>query len=151
MKSLHVGLVGMKKTYFSIILLLSATGCFAEEPKISPEQYWSDFRQAVIAADYQKLRGYTQFPLAVHGIVDGIPVQNIGSDQFEVVMKKVLAQPVASYEGDKVVTYTQRELISKTKNLRNVKIEPDKSFSVGELDFEKKGNTTKLVRVYLSE
>ena len=141
----------MKKTYFSIILLLFATGCFAEEPKISPQQYWSDFRQAVIATDYQKLRGYTQFPLAVHGIVDGIPVQNIGTDQFEAVMKKVLDQPVASYEGDKVVTFTQRELISKTTDLKNTKIQPDKSFRVGELVFERKGNTNKLVRAYLSE
>ena len=141
----------MMKTYLSVALLLFATGCFAEEPKASSHQYWSDFRQAVNSADYQKLRGYTQFPLAVHGIVDGIPVQNIGTDQFEVVMKKVLDQPLASYEGDKVVTYTQRELISKTTDLKNAKIQPDKSFRVGELVFERKGNTNKLVRVYLSE
>ena len=141
----------MMKIYFSFILFLFTTGCFAEEQKITPQQYWSDFRQAVIAGDYQKLRVYTQFPLAVHGIVDGIPVQNIGSEQFETVMKKVLDQPLASYEGDKVVNYTQRELVLKTTDARTAKSEPDKSFRIGELVFEKKGNTYKLVSVYLSE
>ena len=139
------------KTIFAIALVLLATASFAEEPKTSTQKNWADFRQAVISADYQKLRGHTQFPLAVHGVVDGIPVQNISSDQFETVMKKVLDQPLASYEGDKLVNYSQRELVSKTTDLKNIKIQPDNGFRVGELVFEKRGDTNKLVRVYLSE
>lgn len=141
------------KTHFSLVflLLLFTSGCFAEEPKNSSQQYWNDFRQAVSAGDYQKLRGFTQFPLAVHGIVDGIPVQQIGVDQFEAIMKKILDQPLASYEGDKVINYSQRELILRTKELKVTEINPDKSFRIGELVFERKGSNTKLVRAYLSE
>lgn len=141
----------MLKTYLSAFFLLFATGCFAETPKASAQRYWNDFRQAVITADYQKLRAFSKFPLAVHGIVDGIPVRNIGKDEFESTMKKILDQPLANYEGDKLVTYTQRELISKTIDLKEIKIQADKGFRIGELVFEPSENTYKLVRAYLSE
>lgn len=139
------------KTGFSLALVLFATGCFAGQQKDPAQTYWNGFRQAVLASDYQTLRDYTRFPLAVHGVVDGIPVQAIGGEQFETAMKKILDQPLASYEGDQVVNYTQRELISKTTDLSKVKKQADKSFRVGELVFESKGDTYKLVRAYLSE
>lgn len=43
------------------------------------------------------------------------------------MMKKVLNQPLASDKGDKVVIHTRRELISKSIDQRNVKIQPHKS------------------------
>lgn len=141
----------MMKNYLSVFLLLFAMGCFAETPKTPAQRYWNDFRQAVVTADYQKLRAYSKFPLAVYGVVDGIPVRNIGKDEFESIMKKILDQPLASYEGDKLVTYSQRELVSKTIDLKAIKIQADKGFRVGELVFEPAENTYKLVRAYLSE
>lgn len=52
--------------------------------------------------DYQELRTYSKFPLAVHGIIDGIPVRHIGKNEFE----NVLDQPLANYAGERLVTYT---------------------------------------------
>ena len=141
----------MIKTYLSALLFLFATGCFADTPKTQAQRYWNDFRQAVITADYQKLSAYSKFPLAVHGVVDGIPIRNIGKDEFEDAMKKILDQPLASYEGDKLVTYTQRELVLKTIDLKAIKIQADKGFRIGELVFEPSESTYKLVRAYLSE
>lgn len=62
----------MIRIYFSALFLLFTTGCFAETPKSPAQLYWNDFRQAVITADYKKMRAYSKFPLAVHGIVDGL-------------------------------------------------------------------------------
>lgn len=141
----------MKTTYPTILFLITfSAACTAREPQLPPQQCWAQFRQAVIANDYDKLRGATQFPLAVHGAVDGIPIQNIERDQFETTLKKILDQPLASLEGDKLVTYTQRELVHKTATLP-ASDKPAAPFRVGELVFEYPNGTCKLVRAYLSE
>ena len=76
--------------------------------------------------------------------------RHLANDQFEIVIKKVLDQPLASYEGDKLVTYTQRELVIKTTTLDHNQIKVDKRFRIGELVFEPQGNTWKLIRAGVS-
>lgn len=141
----------MKSYVLLLALTLSAVVCQAKEPALTPQQYWVDFRQAVIVEDYSTLRSYTQFPLAIHGAVDGIPVKNVGAEQFEKELKKILDQPMANFEGDDVVTYTMRDLVIKTTALDNSRVKDGKNFRLGELIFEKKGNNWKLIQAYLSE
>ena len=140
------------KTRLSITLVLMSfsAACPAQEPQPAPQQCWTQFRQAVLANDYARLSRVTQFPLSVHGAVDGIPVQQIGRDQFEATFTKILNQPLASFEGDKLVTYTQRDLVHKTAALPAAD-KRAKSFRVGELEFEYPKGECKLVRAYLSE
>ncbi|MEW5754746.1 MAG: hypothetical protein AB1810_00430 [Pseudomonadota bacterium] len=118
---------------------------------MSPQLCWTNFRQAVLSGDQQKLRDMTQFPLAVHGAVDGVPVQKISRDQFDATLTKILDQPMASYEGDALITYTMRDLVDKTKEIAAGVDKDNNEFRVGELVFEYRGNSCKLVRAYLSE
>lgn len=144
--------MGMIKRHLAVLLTLGLTGaCSARESELSPQQCWADFRQAVMAGDYQKLQSMTQFPLALHGAVDSIPVREVDRDQFEATLNKILAQPMASYEGDKLVTYTMRELVEKTTAVDKGINDENKQFRVGELVFEYRGNTCKFVRAYLSD
>lgn len=141
----------MKTKYPITLLLISfSAACTAQESQLASQQCWSQFRQAVLANDYDRLRRVTQFPLPVHGTVDGIPAQQIGRDQFEATLTKILDQPLASFEGDKLVTYTQRDLVHKTTALPAAD-KRAKSFRVGELVFEYPNGDCKLVRAYLSE
>ena len=66
-------------------------------------------------------------------------------------MEKILDQPLASYEGKNLVTYTQRELIIKTTTLNNKQSKEEKRFQIGELVFEQQENSWKLIQAYLSE
>lgn len=141
----------MMKKYWVVALLAGfAAACSAKEPELTAQQCWATFRQAVMADDYKKLQEMTQFPLVVRGAVDSIPAQKVERDQFKAMLEKILDQPLASYEGDKLVTYTQRELVSKTTALAK-NHPPNAQFRIGELVFEQRGKNCKLVQAYLSE
>lgn len=143
----------MKRIFLMFVFMLAfgTSASFAKEPSTTLQQFWSDFRQAVNKEDYSTLRSYTQFPLAIHGVVDGIPVKNVSAEQFEKEFRKILEQPMANFEGDQLVTYTLRELVVKTTVIDNKLIKEGKKFRLGELVFEKRANSWKLVQAYLSE
>lgn len=141
----------MIKKHWSVALLAGlAAACSAKEPGLTPQQCWVEFRQAVMADNYKSLQDMTQFPLILHGAVDSIPAQKIERGQFKATLEKILDQPLAHYEGENLVTYTQRELVSKTAALdKNSKT--DTQFRVGELVFAYQDGACKFVQAYLSE
>lgn len=142
----------MMTRYLSVALVLGfSVACSADESARSPQQCWTEFRQAVVAGNYDRLRNMTQFPLAVRGAVDGIPAQMVERGQFEAMLNRILDQPMASYEGEKLVTYTMRDLVARTTELNKKPAKTDGQFRVGELVFDFRGGRCRLVQAYLSE
>ncbi len=140
-----------KSRFLIVVLLFFIMACSAKESQNTPQQFWHEFRAAVMASDFVALQNLSKLPLALHGAVDGVPVQEVDGEQFETVMKDVLDQPLASYEGDLLITYTQRDLVIKTAALEGQMVKEGGGFRVGELVFEPLNGRWQLVRAYLSE
>ncbi len=136
-----------------ILLIVISFPCFSAPPVSSAQAFWSEFRQAVIENNYQKLISQTQFPLAVHGEADFIPVKKITKDNFKAVFEKVLAQEEVKYNPQDGSTSSQtiRDVVINTIKLPANKIMPDDTLRISDLVFEYKNNSWKLVQTYLIE
>lgn len=143
--------LGTKLVAIICLSVLSVAGCSAQKQEIVPQQFWTEFRQAVLAEDYQKLSGMTQFPLEVLGVDDSQPAEFYDKTQFEVIFKKILAQSVMVFEGDVVVSTTTREMISRTITIKPEHLMTKELFRIDQLEFELKDNRWRLVRAYLEE
>jgi len=142
----------MFKSSMSIYLLLfSAIACSAQEQTSARQQFWTEFRQAVISNDIPKIEAMTQFPLEVRGVDDSQPVTRYKKEQFGPVLKKILNQPVITMEGDKIRTNTTKSVINSTHTITKDHIMTSDSFRVDQLVFELKNNQWRLVRAYLEE
>lgn len=142
----------MFKSKMSVYLLLfSAIACSAQEQTSTRQQFWTEFRQAVISNDILKIEAVTQFPLEVRGVDDSQPVTRYKKEQFGSVLKKILNQPVITMEGDKIITNTTKSVINSTHTITKDHIMTGDSFRVDQLVFELKNNQWRLVRAYLEE
>ena len=130
---------------------LSAIACSAQEQAVTPQKFWSEFRQAVLAKDNRKLETMTQFPLEVRGVDDSQPAIHYKKEQFETIFRKILDQPVVTMEGEKVITNTTKDIINSTKIITKEHSMTEDSFRVDQLVFELKNKQWKLVRAYLEE
>ena len=140
-----------KVSIIGCLMLFSAVACSAQEQTATPQKFWSEFRQAVLAKDNQKLVGMTQFPLEVRGVDDSQPAKYYKKEQFEAIFRKILDQPVFTMEGEKIITNTTNDIIDSTKQITKEHSMTDNSFRVDQLVFEQKDKKWKLVRAYLEE
>lgn len=131
--------------------MLLSVGCSVQKRELTSQQFWSEFRQAVLAQNNQKLIEMTQFPLEVLGVDDSQPSVQYGKEQFEVVFNKILEQPVIFFEGDVVVTRTTKEIVHETTAIIQDHFMTKESFRVDQLVFELKDKQWRLVRAYLEE
>lgn len=140
-----------KSSVVTYLLLFSAISCSAQEQTPSPQQFWTEFRQAVVLNDNKKLQAMTQFPLEVYGVDDSQPVMRYKKEQFDPIFKKILDQPVITMEGDKIITNSTKSIINSTNTITKDHIMTKDSFRVDQLVFELKNKQWKLVRAYLEE
>lgn len=133
------------------LLLFSAIACSAQEQTSTRQQFWTEFRQAVLSNDNKKLEAMTQFPLEVRGVDDSQPATQYKKEQFDSIFKKILNQPVITMEGDKIITNTTKSVINSTNTITKDHIMTADSFRVDQLVFELKNKQWKLVRAYLEE
>lgn len=133
------------------LLLFSVAACSAQEQTDVRQQFWTEFRQAVLANDNKKLVAMTQFPLEVHGVDDSQPVTRYKKEQFGTIFKKILDQPVITMEGDKIITNTTKSVINSTNTITKDHIMTGDSFRVDQMVFELKNKQWKLIRAYLEE
>ncbi len=131
--------------------MLLSVGCSVQKRELTSQQFWSEFREAVLAQNNQKLNEMTQFPLEVSGVDDSQPSVQYGKEQFEVVFNKILEQPVIFFEGDVVVTRTTKEIVHETTAIIQDHFMTKESFRVDQLVFELKDKQWRLVRAYLEE
>jgi hypothetical protein len=141
----------IKVSIVAYLMLFSAVACSAQEQVSTPQKFWTEFRQAVLAKDNQKLVSMTQFPLEVRGVDDSQPAKQYKQEQFETIFRKILEQPVVTMEGEKIIANTTRDIINSTKTITQEHSMTDASFRVDQLVFELKNKQWKLVRAYLEE
>lgn len=134
-----------------IFLMFLPIACTAQDTTLTAQEFWSEFRAAVIIKDTAKLISMTEFPLAVHGVDDSQPVKQYGKAEFAAIFKQILNQPVITMEGDKVITQTTYDRLNATKELTNNQLMTKTRFRVDQLEFELKHKQWKLVRAYLEE
>ena len=73
---------------FSLILINS----YSQKRDKTFDPFWSKFRKAVIAKDYNTLRSFTQFPLIVKGTLDSDSIKKFKSDRFIYIFTHYLKQ-----------------------------------------------------------
>ena len=151
MNIFHKQSLMLKAGIVAYLMLFSAVACSAQEQMLAPQKFWTEFRQAVLAKDNQKLASMTQFPLEVRGVDDSQPAVQYKKEQFETIFKKILEQPVVTMEGDKIITNTTRDIIISTKIITKEHSMTADSFRVDQLVFELKNKQWLLVRAYLEE
>lgn len=151
MRKIYRHLFTFKSSIAVYLVLFSATACSAQEQTSTQQNFWTEFRQAVLANDNKKLIGMTQFPLEVRGVDDSQPVTQYKKEQFDTIFKKILDQPVVTMEGEKIITNTTKTVIKSTNTITKDHIMTGDSFRVDQMVFELKNKQWKLVRAYLEE
>ncbi len=141
-------IVGAAAVSLSMFLF---AGCSVRSHELTPQQFWTEFSQAVLIQDNQKLIDLVQFPLEVLGVDDSQPPEQYNKAQFEAVFKKIVEQPVFTFAGDGVVTRTTRDIIQETSVITQEHFMTKEAFRVDQLVFELKDKQWRLVRAYLEE
>jgi hypothetical protein len=122
----------------------------------SPQDFWSEFRVAVLANDSAALQKVARFPFVTRGATDDEP--NVSHDEaaFAGLLPKILAQDTGlTKEGETVRGYIERhpELPAIVSGGgQSVPVEADAAqFAVGPLNFAKTGNRWYWVSAYVEE
>lgn len=101
----------LKRILFFILILSS--GCMADNSEKNFQLYWTEFRTAALAADYEKLEKLTRFPLEVKGVDDSMPSVQYKKEDFQGVFKKIMAQPIYQLREDDLIETTMRAVVDK--------------------------------------
>ncbi|HEX5637485.1 MAG TPA: hypothetical protein VFY78_10395, partial [Gammaproteobacteria bacterium] len=134
----------LKNTYLvAIFVLCTATACSAQEAAPGAQSFWKEFRQAIIAGNSKRLISLTQFPLELRGVVDDVPTKLIEQGQFNDVFTKVLSQPVVSFDEDKIITQSTKDIVVATQSISETDMMTKDSFRVDQLSFELKNKKWK--------
>ena len=136
---------------FLSFLLVYTVACSAQNTSPLPQQFWSEYRQAVIDNDMNKLADLTQYPLEIRGVDDSQPSTFYKRNQFAEIFTKALQQDVIELNGDQVITKTTKDKIIASETLVESDMMTKDSFRVDQLVFENKNGKWMLVRVYLEE
>ncbi len=151
MRKIYRHFFTFKSSIVVYLVLFSAIACSAQEQTSTPQNFWTEFRQAALANDNKKLIGMTQFPLEVRGVDDSQPITRYKKEEFDTIFKKILGQPVITMEGEKIITNTTKTVIKSTNTITKDHIMTGDSFRVDQMVFELKNRQWKLVRAYLEE
>jgi hypothetical protein len=128
------------KTLLTIVLLfaLSLGGSFAgstqdETAAKDFQAFWTEFRQAVMANDKEKLASMTRFPFKTRGTMDSDPVKKHAKEAFLNILDKLLrSDPGLSAEPE-----TMRQLIERQTTVTSKEAPTKSSARIGDFVFEK--------------
>jgi hypothetical protein len=132
------------------------TAIATEAATQTPQQFWSEFRAAAIAADSAALQKLARFPFVTRGATDDDPSISHDEAAFAELLPKILAQDTGlSKEGETVRQYldSHPELPAiATGAGQSVPMGADATqFVAGPLSFEKIGNRWLWVSAYLED
>jgi len=133
------------------LLLVSSVAYSAQNIESSPQQFWSEFRQAVINNDMKKLAEFTHFPLEVRGVDDSQPPAFYQRAKFAAFINKALQQKVVEMDGDQVITKNSKDMIIATQTPVESDMITTDSFRVDQFVFENINGKWQLVRVYIEQ
>ncbi|HTF97350.1 MAG TPA: hypothetical protein VL995_14525 [Cellvibrio sp.] len=140
------------KLFFKITLLLTlifSPWCKADERDDSFQLFWTEFRAAVMQNDYEQLKRFTKFPLAVNGVADFIPVEYIERKAFKDIFHKLMDQKIHLIHGDDYTLTDMMDVVSKTEAPLDAKNGDE--YRVEQLVFEYIDGRWLFTRAYLDE
>lgn len=104
--------------------------------------FWRQFRAAVLANNFEKLKSMTQFPLETRGLYDSDPYISISEDQFADMFSSYLNEFSGMNLTDTVYDYIKRYKNAELSWLGNT------SASVSSMEFKKVDDQWKLTFIY---
>jgi len=130
----------MLKTLLTIVLLLAlspgssfAGPTQAETAAKDFQAFWTEFRQAIMASDKEKVASMTRFPFKTRGTMDSDPVKKRAKESFLNILDKLLqSDPGLSAEPD-----TMRQLIGRQATVTSKEVTTKSFARVGDFVFEK--------------
>jgi hypothetical protein len=109
----------MRAVKFLSMLAIGLVGCgtAAHAAESSLQAFWSEFRQAVIHEDKQRVASLTRFPFEVRGPSDGDPVLRYDRAKFLGVYHRLMAQVIYVPEGSEIATKTMRDVVEEKPDI----------------------------------
>ena len=136
----------MIKTLVPIILLnLVSAFLFAQQRDTSIDNFWTKFRNAVIAKDYRSLESMTQFPLIVKGTMDFDTVRKFNKNRFVYIFNHYLKQENTTVTGNALQDIVETEGVLVSNNNSNKLT----NFRFSDMVFKKNNGKWKLYLIYI--
>jgi hypothetical protein len=97
------------------------------------QSFWTEFRQAIMANDKEKVASMTRFPFKTRGTMDSDPVKKRAKESFLNILDKLLqTDPGLSAEPG-----TMRQLIERQATVTSKEVTTQNFARVGDFVFEK--------------
>ncbi|GKS69058.1 hypothetical protein W03_10620 [Nitrosomonas sp. PY1] len=113
--------------------------------------FWTEFRQAVIDNDKNKIDALTYFPFEVRGVDDSDAIQSLDEKMFSNIYERLIAQMIHFPIGNQMVAKPMRELIYETSSIFLEDAGNYKSVRFQQFEFERKNGQWRFVRAFLEE
>lgn len=130
-------------------LIIFSSGCMANNTEKSFQLFWTDFRAAVLQNDYEQLEKFTQFPLAINGVHDSIPVEYFKKNEFKAIFNRLMEQKIYVSHGDDYILTDMMDVVSRSEIPLDAKNGDE--YQVEQLVFEYVNGQWRFTRAYLEE
>lgn len=137
-------------TVLLLTILLWATTVRAGKDRAA-QSNWTEFRQAIISGNTEKVATITKFPLSVRGPDDSEPVIYYNKKQFPAILKRLLHQEVFFLSGGKLSSKTMLQVVQEKERLDPADFLTEKDIRVEQFEFEKINGHWLFTRAYLEE
>lgn len=132
----------------TLSLLFYSTCCYAGQ---SANEFWRDFRQAILNGETTAVASMTKFPLWVRGPDDSDPVYYYKQSEFLPIYRRLLNQRISIWKDDTVVSKTMYQVIKEKKQLDAQDLDSDKLLSVENFEFQVVNGRWLFTRGYLED
>lgn len=137
---------------FFLVLALTCVSCAQQPDNESPvesfKKFWSEFREAVLAGDTDKIASMARFPFMTRGILDSDPIKTHDRISFLSIIDHLLDQdPGLSREPETMRSLIERTKIVTSKHLGN----GGKTARVGVFVFQKIERNWQFTQAYIEE
>jgi hypothetical protein len=121
----------------------------AQQEEGSFQNFWSDFRSAVISGDKERISSLTKFPFEVRGPNDSDPVIRHNRSSFMKIYDRLLTQQVYSFDGAQVNPKPMREIIESKTRIAKSDILAEDFVRIEKFTFAKVKDRWLFIRAYI--
>jgi hypothetical protein len=142
------------KTIFLVFLTLVNPACSVNNSAVKANeenQFWSEFRQAVLDNDRDKIVSMTNFPFEVRGPEDSDPVKRYENKDFPAIFGQLVAQQVFFPSAGRIVSKSMQQLIDEKKEITQGDFMAPDLIQFNQFEFERINGRWLFTRAYLEE
>ncbi|BBA34877.1 hypothetical protein sS8_2933 [Methylocaldum marinum] len=133
------------------LILLISGACAAEVPDPELQAFWTQFRQAVLARNKNKVAAMTQFPFEVRGVVDSSPVKHYNRKGFFDIYERLMVQRTDILSGNQFISKSMIELIEENPEIPPKDVLTENQMRFEDFVFERVRGRWRFTRAYLEE